>query len=164
MAAKERSERSGNFTTLKFQVVRIWNLANLTLEEIFPDWWFPVLLHLDFGYLDYWASTHICSSCREYYFKYKELTYLSHTLVCTSKFPDTQTNWVVFTSKSRMCVHTVKLIQYKTVVEWWLTLYSSSVNIASTSCLYSNHSLRLLKPQSISTTTVHYDEMFSSVI
>ena len=59
MAAKERSERSGNFTTLKFQVVRTWNLANLTLEEIFPDSWFPVLLHLDFGYLDYWASTHI---------------------------------------------------------------------------------------------------------
>ena len=35
MAAKERSERSGNLTALKFQVVRIWNLANLTLEEIF---------------------------------------------------------------------------------------------------------------------------------
>ena len=35
MAAKEKSERSGNLTTLKFQVVRIWNLANLTLEEFF---------------------------------------------------------------------------------------------------------------------------------
>ena len=83
--AVKKSERSGNLTTLKFQVVRIWNLANLTLEEIFPDSWIPGLLHLDFGYLDYWAFTHISSSYREYYFKYKELTYLSDTLVCKFK-------------------------------------------------------------------------------
>lgn len=164
MAAKERSERSGNFTTLKFQVVRIWNLANLTLEEIFPDSWFPVLLHLDFGYLDYWASTHICSSCREYYFKYKELTYLSHTLVCTFKISRHANKLGRFYFKiTHVCAHG-KTNPVQNCWQWWLTLYSSSVNIASTSCLYSNHSLRLLKPQSISTTTVHYDQMFSSVI
>lgn len=106
MAAKERSERSGNFTTLKFQVVRIWNLANLTLEEIFPDSWFPVLLHLDFGYLDYWTYTHICSSCREYYFKYKELTYLSHTLVCTFKISRHANKLGRFYFKiTHMCAH-----------------------------------------------------------
>ena len=106
MAAKERSERSGNFTTLKFQVVRIWNLANLTLEEIFPDSWFPVLLHLDFGYLDCWAYTHICSSCREYYFKYKELIYLSHTLVCTFKISRHANKLGRFYFKiTHMCAH-----------------------------------------------------------
>ena len=95
-----------NFTTLKFQVVRIWNLANLTLEEIFPDSWFPVLLHLDFGYLDCWAYTHICSSCREYYFKYKELTYLSHTIVCTFKISRHAKQTGSFLLQNHACVCT----------------------------------------------------------